>query len=527
MAALTFDDLDQHKGGPLTFDDLEAPSKGFFGRMGDDFTKRQDSARPTNDAFMQGEIGPLQAGFQHLGQGAGLMGDFAGNVLGSAARYAGDVIPNAIKEPVKNASVRVYNYASDSAAGDVARDYTNSYQGFAQENPNTDRNLAALFNIGGLAASATPIKGVSAASTAVTATKAVTKPVSGAARVIGRAITPSAEEGLIDVASTARKFDIPLSLDQVSGSRALKTAQKVSQDLPFSGQQAFREKQMRAYNKALFKTVGVEADMFTPKSMSMAFGKVGGEFDAVTKGKNFGIGGDFINNLAATAEDVRSQYGDEAFNAFQREAGRVINDFKGDAISGELISRQRGRINALARKAAPGQREALLDLENAIVDGITSGDPVTQAALSQAKQRYKNLIVLEPIANKAKGGMISPSLLNNRVAQVYKRAHTLGNSGDIGDLARVGSELLPELGGSDTAQKAAYIAALSPAGYVAPVTTGLTVGGNRALQAGINRNQGIIDKSIMKAIGKLPPAEAKAALARLRSNPATPIKQVP
>jgi hypothetical protein len=347
-------------------------------------------------------------------------------------------------------------------------------------------------------------------------------------RGAGKVLSPATEEGLIDVATTAKRFNIPLSLDQISGNRTLKNVQKVSQEIPFSGQQSFRDNQMRAYNKALFKTVGVEADMFTPKSMSIAFNKVGGEFDAVTKGRTFGIGGDFIDNLASTASDVRSQYGEEAFNAFQREAAKVIDDFSGDAISGELISRQRSRINALARKASPGQKEALLDLENDIVDGITSGDPLVQNALSQAKQRYKNLIVLEPIANKAKGGMISPSLLNGRVSQVYKRAHTIGKSGDIGDLARVGSELLPELGGSDTAQKlmimkaAAYpsaaIAGATVPGAAVPAlaATGIGAGVNRIFQSGINRNQGLIDKSIMKAIGKLPPEEAKAALDRLR-----------
>jgi len=353
----------------------------------------------------------------------------------------------------------------------------------------------------------------------------VALPAAGAA--IG-SLAPKVEPGIIDVASTARKFNIPLSMDQVTGSRTLKNVQKVSQEIPFSGQQGFREGQMRAYNKALFKTVGVDADMFTPKSMSTAFSKVGGEFDGVTKGKVFNIGGDFVDNLAATANDVRSQYGEEAFNTFQREAQSVINDFSGDNISGELISRQRARINALARKAAPGQKEALLDLENTIVDGITSGDPAVQAALSQAKQRYKNLIVLEPIANKAKGGMISPSLLNNRVAQVYKRAHTVGNSGDIGDLARVGSELLPELSGSDTAQKvmimkaAAYPsavitgAAVPGAAIPAATMAGVGMGANRAFQAGVNRNQGLIDKQIMKAISKLPPEEAKVALEKLR-----------
>jgi hypothetical protein len=319
-----------------------------------------------------------------------------------------------------------------------------------------------------------------------------------------KALTPIADEGLREVGKLAQKYNIPLSLDQITNSRALKTIQKAGQDLPFSGQQSFRDGQMKAFNKALFKTVGVDADAFTTKNMENAFDKVGGEFDSLTKGQNFNIGGTFIDDLATTADDVASAYGKEAAEIFQKEASSVISDFsKGDVISGELISRQRSRINALARKATdPNIKGALLDLENNIVDGITGGNPALQDALSAAKQRYKNLIVLEPIANKAKGGMISPSLLNNRVSQVYKRAHTVGKSGEIGDLARIGHELLPELGGSDTAQKMFYMGAALPTGYIAPATTATTLGANRAFQSGINRNQSIVGGALNRVIPK-------------------------
>lgn len=322
-------------------------------------------------------------------------------------------------------------------------------------------------------------------------------------RGVKNVATPMVDDGLREVGKLAQKYNIPLSLDQVSKSRALKNVQKISQEVPLSGQASFRDKQMKAFNRALFKTVGVNADSFTPASMDAAFKKVGGEFDNLTKGKQFNIGRNFIDDLAVTADDVASAYGNDAASIFQREATKVINDFgAGDTISGNLISRQRARINGLARKASdPNIKGALLDLENVIVDGITGGDASAQSALSAAKQRYKNLIVLEPIANKAKGGMISPSLLNSRVSQVYKRAHTIGKSGEIGDLARIGHELLPELSGSDTTQKMAYIGAalsgaISPASIPA-ITTGAGI--NRAFQSGINRNQSLIGNALNRS----------------------------
>jgi hypothetical protein len=497
----------------------EPAPKDFLQRLGDDFDERRakienirirqklwqpytEQAKP-NEYRGQG-LNDISGALQQLGQYVG--GGY--DILGQGALSLYNAIPESVKDnAVGRALGQTYREGNllpgvesltgvktspEAILGAAGQTVGAGYKAAQQYAPDTVANLEAI-------AAIAPV--TQAAGRGVGAVGTVGKAVGMAGRAAAKALTPSVQEGLVDVALSARKFDIPLSLDQVTGSRALKNVQKVSQELPFSGQQGFREAQMRAYNKALFKTVGVEADAFTPKNMALAFDKVGGEFDAVTKGKTFGIGGNFIDDLAATAEDVRSQYGDEAFNAFQREASKVISDFQGDSISGELISRQRGRINALARKASPGQKEALLDLENTIVDGITSGDPAIEAALSQAKQRYKNLIVLEPVATKAKGGMISPSLLNNRVASVYKRAYTLGNSGDIGELARVGYELLPELGGSDTTQKLLTAGAagsmLSNPVSIAPLAVG--VGSNRAFQSAVNRNQSLVNAAIKKS----------------------------
>lgn len=352
-------------------------------------------------------------------------------------------------------------------------------------------------------------------------------PAAGAAiKGVKSAVTPAIDEGLREVGQLARKYKIPVSLDQLSSSRAIKNVQKISQEIPLSGQANFKESQMKAFNRALFKTVGVDADRFTPKTMSLAFQKVGGEFDALTKGKQFNIGKQFIEDLTGTLDDVESQYGKEAAEIFQKEALKVVNDFgTGDSITGELIAAQRARINKLARNSSnPNIKNALLDLEGNLVDGITSKDPAIRAMLTEAKKRYKNLIVLEPIARKSKGGFISPSSLNNRVSQVYKRAHTVGNSGDIGELARIGNELLPELGGSDTAQKLAYVGAAT-SGAINPASLpaiGVTMGANRAYQSGFNRNQLLIDrllagdKGAIKELRKLPPKEAMSIMQTLK-----------
>jgi hypothetical protein len=203
-----------------------------------------------------------------------------------------------------------------------------------------------------------------------------------------------------------------------------------------------------------------------------------------------------VDDIANTYEEIGSTLGKEAQDIFQKESLKVIDDFsKGDNITGEVIARQRARINALARKATGERKDALLDLERVLIDSITSKDPALKASLTEAKKRYKNLIALEPLAVKAKGGMISPSQLNSRVARIYGRQYTTGKAGEIGDLAKIGYELLPELGGSDTTQKLLY-AGGALGGMLSPITTGAALLGGRVLQKGLIQNQGLVNRAI-------------------------------
>jgi len=83
----------------------------------------------------------------------------------------------------------------------------------------------------------------------------------------------------------------------------------------------------------------------------------------------------------------------------------------------------------------------------------------------------------------------------------------------------VGYELLPELGGSDTAQKMFLMGAAVPTGFVAPTTTAATIAGNRAFQAGVNRNQSLVNMALDKAQQPKLIEQQKAALRAKKSKP--------
>jgi hypothetical protein len=493
--------------------------------------QREQEINSAMDAYRSGEQGMTQTGLQLAGKGSfGLAADVAGDIMSRAL--------NATPDVVKEGAESVFSTIGSIPAPDILGNpntmgglVSGSVQGVAsaygdakERFPNAMRTVESVTNIGSTllpfkyAASsgvipkieqavAPVVKGTAKGVAAVA--KAPFKAVGSTLEYAGSKIPLQADEGLSDIALAAYKRGIPLSVNQVVDSKPLNAIQKVSQELPFSGYQGFREKQMKEWQKQLFQTVGVDADRFTQKTMNKAFKSVGGEFDSLTKGKEFNIGADFIQRASELKDDISSQLGNEAAEAFEKQVLRVINDFKdGDVITGELLSRQRSRLNSLARGAKAENKSALLQLEGLLSDSITSQDPILDAALSQAKKKYKNLIVLEPLANKAKGGFISPTLLDNRVSAVYKRAHTIGESGDIGELAKIGRELLPELGGSDTVSKGLYATGLGLG--LAPV--------NRPYQALFNQSQKTVGKALglskqeIKQIMKMKPKDARKLL---------------
>lgn len=342
-------------------------------------------------------------------------------------------------------------------------------------------------------------------------------PVAGAALGAGAALlTPKIDDGLVSVGKLAQKYKIPLSLPSLTSSEPVKNFQKLSQSIPFSGEQKFRTKQMEAFNRALTKSFGYESPKITPEVMDTAFKKVGAEFDNLGKGKIFDTApfGQSIDDVLADS----TVYTQDALAAFSKEVDNVKANFLPDGtISGERLGKIRTRLNRLARKTNDSDKAELFkSLENSVIDLMTAGDDVAKAALSDAKRKYKNLLVVEPLSNKAVGGDINPTLLANRAEKIYGRAYTTGNAGELGDLARIGKELLAREGGSDTTPKllqaglggTALTAIANPSiGVPALGIAGAAAATNRGIQSGILRNQYLINRAINKADDLLKVAE--------------------
>ncbi len=503
---MPFTYLDEQPNNVSYLDDNGDPIKndGFLSRVGADISKRQQQVMEIG----QRDLNPLNEVGQLGAVGQGVMADIVGQGMVSAGRGLSAITPDIIEEPIVGGAKALANYVLPTEK--IAQG-AEKYKQFEQNYPNLSTYLSGAGNLVGNIATVAPVgeayKAVKAISPetkmAIKSSVAKTKDAISPTTLIAKAI-PNVEEGVKDTAKLARSYDIPVSIEQISGSRAIKEGQKVSQSLPFSGQAGFREKQLSKWQENILKTVGVNSDKFTRKNIDEAFTRVGKEFDDLGSGKNFNLDDNFARRLDEIRNDASIVSSKDAIDNFNSMAEKVLKEAdRTGSITGEKLNKMRSTVNAMARKTNNMDTQELLhDLENAIIDQMIGDDDIAKAAFSETKKKYKNLIALEPLVKKAKGGNIPPTLLNERVSRVYGRDYSRGKAGEIGDLAQIGYELLSENLGSDTMQKAALIG--TGLGGIASVpVTAAALAGNRAIQ-GVNRSQKIVDKllNIQKGVNK-------------------------
>lgn len=336
----------------------------------------------------------------------------------------------------------------------------------------------------------------------------------GASAVAGKA-SPAISAGKRRVADLAKKHNIPIGLDDITDSKFYKTLISEGESVPLSGAAAQVERQLKSFTKAVAKTIGLDdVDNLNQANMEKAYKKIGKQFDDLTKGKTFEVNNDVLAGL----DDVRliaerGGYGDKGeklLDRYLKELYSTVDDT--GTVKGENLARVRSTLNKVARDGSdPNARAIASNLESVISDFITEGAP---EKLRQAKQQYKNFLVLEPLASKNTiEGVIPPAQLQNRVRQIYKRQYTRGQAGDIGELAEIGQLIKQNVPNSGTAQRTAARALLGQGGipdnaailgtgFVNPLiptaiyaAKGLGMGANRAIQ-GRNYNPAVIARKL-------------------------------
>ena len=294
---------------------------------------------------------------------------------------------------------------------------------------------------------------------------------------------------------------IPLNASQVSPSRAAKLVDSVSGQVPFSGAQAFQQTQQKAFNRAVARTIGENADAITPEVFSAAKARIGASYDDLATRINPRITPAVQTKLANVMKSAQQFGSDDSARAVSSAIERVNAQMAGGALPGKAYKSLDSELGNIAKNGGEkamyvGQvREILRDAFTA------SAGPADKAQMQLANRQYANLKTIEPlVAGDAVEGNISPAKLLGRVTanKAGKASMASGSRGELGKLANAGQRFLKsQIPDSGTAQRTAVVNALKTAGTLgtgvlagsgivgvptALLTAAGAVGGARSLQ---------------------------------------------
>jgi hypothetical protein len=283
--------------------------------------------------------------------------------------------------------------------------------------------------------------------------------------VAGRVISPTRVPAARQPAVQALEAEgVPLTAGDRSGSRQLQWLESATGDAPFSGGAAERlaDRKGRAFNRAVARHMGEDADLLTPEVMQRSADRLGNEFRTLSARNTLQYDaqmGRDINNVSQEYWNSM-QSGHQPIFANMRQD--IIDHLRSNqaTIPGDLYQKTRSRLSRMSNSYAQNDPElsrALGGLRDALDEGMArSIRPEDAAAWATARQQYGNMRAVEQAmagaGSQAAQGFVSPSQLRSAIASRNRPVYVRGQS-DIGNLARSGEAVLRPLAQSGTSPR--------------------------------------------------------------------------
>jgi len=329
-------------------------------------------------------------------------------------------------------------------------------------------------------------------------------------------LSPSIEKQTAELADIAiNKYGIPLSRSQLGTSLANKGLAAVAERMPLAGGSKLYDKQQRAFNKAVAKSFGVDADILTGQTIKEGYKKTGELFDEALNGLSVKVDQpEIVDNLAKIQQEVNSSLSNDQAKIVNRQIDKFLEeaDAKG-WVSAEKLGNFRSQLTKTIERTSGDAKNYLKDLRDVVVDTSVAGDPERKAKLLDARMKYKNLKTIEDISAKAPDGNITPSLLLNPTKKSFKGTFARGGGSELEELARIGKQFLTQkIPNSGTPERLAAIGLLNP--WTAPYAIPPML--TSAAFNLTNRNQGSVQKAIKKAIAGPQPSPLRLLMNKMK-----------
>lgn len=298
-----------------------------------------------------------------------------------------------------------------------------------------------------------------------------------ASRAISPLTVPAANKGAI---SALASEGVTPTAGQATGNKALQYLESG----PTGGNAAtVATKQGESFTSAVLGRAGINEPRATPEVIDKAYDDIGGQFDAVAANQNI-TSRPILNTLSSDAKAVEAKYLNETPPAMQAKVvsnlAQDIVDMAGSRsapaqITGEKYQAWRSTIDRVARESGRDSKlaGALYDLKGALDDAFersmaASGNTAGVAAWADARNKYRNLIVITKAAKNAADGIITPQAIRTAASSGRNLTSYVRGKSDFTSLANAGVSLLKPLPQSGTTPRA-----LS---YAIPGLIGSTIG---------------------------------------------------
>lgn len=278
----------------------------------------------------------------------------------------------------------------------------------------------------------------------------------GIVNALGRVAQPITNQiGEIgaNAVKTLRDAGVPLDAAQATGSALLGRVKAALSDNPFTSgaQQEFSGVQKQAFNKAISKTMGEDADKITPAVIASAKENIGKVYDDVASRVNIQVDNTFKNALNQIDDNALHTLEESQYKVIKRNLDDVIA--KADKNNGYIDAAQyknlKTRLDTLSGNANSDVANLGRELRDVLNKGLSDsaefyGNKQDVALLKQANKNWGNMRKIEDIALKNPEGDISPSLLYNSLTTKSKRNAFYADDPQLAKLAAAGKIVLPE-----------------------------------------------------------------------------------
>jgi hypothetical protein len=246
-----------------------------------------------------------------------------------------------------------------------------------------------------------------------------------------------------------RDAGVPIDVAQATGSQFLNRTKAALSDNPFTaGKEAeFIAMQQSAYNKAIAKTMGEDANAITPDVIQNAKSRLGEIYDDLYNKYGSKISGQIYKDLDAIRAESQMVLPATEQPIIKNIVDDIINKASANrsALTGEQYQAQKRILDRLIAQNSNISPYAT-EIKETLLAGLKKSikDPNDIALLQQTNKQYGNMKKIEDVVLKDTQGNVSSALLSNSLATKAKRNALYAEDKELANLARAGKDILEQ-----------------------------------------------------------------------------------